>query len=69
MVTHNAARRELPKPPPVNVSEEAFRAITKYALESAARLVSPPKEDHEDEHFECDDIAKAIRDLIRNIAP
>ena len=54
---------ELPPRPKVRVSEKTFRAITTYALEAAAHLVSPPKQRGENNEFECDDVARAIRDL------
>lgn len=48
------------KLPDVPVKRDSM-TIALWALEAAAMLVSPPKVDHEDEEFECDDVAAAIR--------
>ncbi len=52
------------------VSEADFEAITRWACECCAALVSPsPKTDGEDEEIRCDDLAARLRllpaDLVR----
>ena len=64
MGTPSIQRRKFPARPEVYMTEEDFKAVVGYALESAAQLVSPsPKKDGEDEEFACDDVAQAIRNL------
>jgi hypothetical protein len=53
---------EFPEPP----RDDSAAAVVDYVLESAARLISPPKVEHEDEHFRCDDIAQALRKQLRD---
>lgn len=52
--------------PPVELTPEA---VVAYAIEAAARLISPaPKVSGEDNEFACDDIARALRvDLLRDL--
>lgn len=66
LVTHPSF--EFPARPKMRVSEKTFQQIVKYALDSAANLVSPaPKEAGEDEEFVCDEVAQAIRNLAGRI--
>ncbi len=64
LVTHPSF--SVPEIPYVNrVTKNDFDTIVKWALEVAARFVSPnPKEDGEDESFECEDAADAIRNQL-----
>lgn len=53
-----------PPPPP---SQETIEEIVRYTLEYAARLISPPKVDGEDEEIECDDVAAELRNSVQDI--
>jgi hypothetical protein len=61
---------EIPEPPP----DATPGRLIEYALDCAARFVSPPKVDGEDVEFVCEDVAAAIRRdllpiLLRKITP
>ena len=60
--THPSFSR--PPRPTVRASKKDFELIFRYAMETAARVISPsPKEDDEDEDFSCDDLAEMLRNL------
>ncbi len=61
LLTHPNLR--FPQRPTVAANEHGVQALLNYALECAALVVSPPKEDGEDNEFACEEIAATLRAL------